>query len=989
MAIVVSSRQIFGEWGLELDSESFAAAVAELGVARSLPGSPEEHECLDRVLSQHQVDRKQLQRSPLTLEWNGLDNWASGQDPRFQREAAGSWAAAWRALARELILANRNPQVQSDARIRLEVSPHAWGVDSPGDMLVRVDPQWLVKTLLGAPLVSSVTFLSGEPEHSRPWDWPIDIAFLDDAASRRLRGDLEGQYWKNFVRFSQADQATSQIDILLLPFNVPDAIASLFRSRHPSEVHTVLALGGSPRVQNPLILLDALRREAGALAAGTCRVAPEGRHGWLDSVLFSLSHNRTLDEALFAASGYSAAGAELLLLGSVGALVNARASVAAVRVCQRAKLRLSAKPDLDGVAKMASENVRKHLGIESKASPRILATRLGRSPEDLPWHHEGEAASAVASVAKAASEGPDSERDNRLVQGRVFALSDGVDAEILKAALQASTPHRLDIRIAAPNSEWAQAPVSFPTDRLPPDAEGHELTVVMVDAGLLPEPLVGTLWLPALGNSKILPFYFSTGGQAKRLDARVTILYQNRILQTLKFRAAIAGRAETAEETQGLQIELPTIVRQNLHGLSGSPKFDAALLLNDDATGAPGLTAFQDKKAAYVSLQSLEGLRRRVRAELEKITAKPQNYGDPDNKATCELLVTLARLGRGFYDAFAELPGIGALLAEASDGSERRPRRLQLLSKNSGDLLSLELCYDQEMPDEDAEVCPEWPKVLNKRPPTERRCQYPCQRDLLKTVCPLGFWGMFDTIERHMYEPEKAADIQGHGAEFEVRCEAVDERRALPPLRSVLLGAADKAKEFDPVEFQVALDGMKAFIEEHGGRLIEVGSWKAWDAAIGTPDSPDLLMLMAHNEEIMGASMLQIGPKSDKGRTYTKIKAPQVHMPPVVPPEAGPLVLLFGCRTATDEVPFQSFISAFRKAGASVVVATLSTVRGRHMAPAAKETLAVLLEHANSEPESIGDVLVDVRRRLLAKGMPVGFTFVAFGDASWQLGRMT
>ncbi len=88
-----------------------------------------------------------------------------------------------------------------------------------------------------------------------------------------------------------------------------------------------------------------------------------------------------------------------------------------------------------------------------------------------------------------------------------------------------------------------------------------------------------------------------------------------------------------------------------------------------------------------------------------------------------------------------------------------------------------------------------------------------------------------------------------------------------------------------------------------------------------------------------------------------------------------------------EQVPFGEFVRPFRKAGASVVVATLSTVRGRHMAPAAKETLDVLLDHAEAEAQSFGDVLVDIRRRLVARGLPVGLTFVAFGDASWQLGR--
>ncbi len=986
MRFVVSARQEFGEWGLDLSTTSFAAALVELGVAAQQPGNLKDHLRLGRVLLQHQLDQKRLQRSPLTLVWSDLNFWINLKDPQNHQMTARSWAIAWGALTRELSRAQKGQKVPKKVRIRLEVRTNAQGGDALGGQIQRLEPHWLIKTLLDAPLVSSVTFLASEPEQPLPWDWPINVAFLDDESSRQLRRDLEGQYREKFVRFCQASQATSQIDLLLLPFDVSDAIAAFLRSRRATEVHTILALGGSRRARDPLALLDALRREAGALAAGVCQIAPEKRHEWLDDVLFRLSHDHTLDEALFGARD-SSKGVELpLLIGSIGALASARASVAAVHVCAHAKAYLSDERGPYKVMDSDFPGVTKRGAAASRPSYRMVVERLGNSPEDLPWNRKGEAASAIASVADAASKGSSPKSDSRFVQGRIFALKDGVESRITKAVLPAATAFRLDIRIAAPDADWAQAPKAFPVHRLPPDANGHLLTVVFVDPGLLPEPIVDTLWLPALGDSGVCRFYFSTGRSPKHLDARVTVLYRNRILQTLRLRAPLARDTDASEAAQGLQIELETVLRQELYALSGSPRFDAALLQNDTTTGTPGLTTFQDKKAAYVNLQSLEQVKRRLRDELEKITARPTTYGDPDSEATRALLVTLARLGRGFYDAFAELPGIGALLANAADAPERRPRRFQLLSMHADDLLSLEFCYDRDTPDEDAKACPEWPEVLNGRPTAAQCCQGRCPQDLMKTVCPLGFWGLVDTIERHMYDPEKAAEIQSHGAEFEVRCEAVDARRSLLPLRRVLMGAADKARDFNPAEFQTALDSMKASLGQHGGQMIEVGSWGEWETAISSPNSPDLLLLIAHTADVMGASVLQIGSEN---MPSTRIKAPQVHLPPVVPPDAGPLVLLFGCRTATVEVPFSSFIRAFRKAGAAVVVATLSTVRGRHMAPAAKETLAVLLEHADSESESFGDVLVGVRRRLLAKGMPVGLTFVAYGDASWQLGRMT
>lgn len=73
--------------------------------------------------------------------------------------------------------------------------------------------------------------------------------------------------------------------------------------------------------------------------------------------------------------------------------------------------------------------------------------------------------------------------------------------------------------------------------------------------------------------------------------------------------------------------------------------------------------------------------------------------------------------------------------------------------------------------------------------------------------------------------------------------------------------------------------------------------------------------------------------------------------------EPGPIVFLLGCRTAEEEITSGSLVSAFRRAKASVVLGTLDTVRGRHMAPVARAAVEHVLAHARGPGVRFGEMV--------------------------------
>jgi uncharacterized membrane protein len=96
-------------------------------------------------------------------------------------------------------------------------------------------------------------------------------------------------------------------------------------------------------------------------------------------------------------------------------------------------------------------------------------------------------------------------------------------------------------------------------------------------------------------------------------------------------------------------------------------------------------------------------------------------------------------------------------------------------------------------------------------------------------------------------------------------------------------------------------------------------------------------------------------------------------------------VLLLGCETGKVSIPFEDFVSAFKIAGAAIVVSTAAPVLGRQATVVAEEFVSVLKKLRGKESATFGDVMLAVRRNMLRKGFPVVLSVSSYGDADWRL----
>jgi hypothetical protein len=549
--------------------------------------------------------------------------------------------------------------------------------------------------------------------------------------------------------------------------------------------------------------------------------------------------------------------------------------------------------------------------------------------------------------------------EQRLLQVRMW---DVAQATAVNAALRLGSEYRLDVRIARPELGWIDAPGTFPVDMLPPSIDGHWLDVVLVVTGLEQQPHTSRILLPPDADSEACSFKFSIPRELARFDARVTVLYRNRILQSVRITAPV-GSQQT--NTPGLEIETPAIFRAGLREIAQSAGFELALLFNG-SDGVPYLTAFSDEAPAYVSLSGIDQLRRALRATLEEITRESAAFQDATSERTRELYLTLARAGRGFLDGLSDLPRMKGVLQRLGASG-----RLQVTSQQPDDLVPLELIYDGPFPSEHAKLCP----ALTSK----HSCNGDCAASE-SVVCAARFWGVRHVIERRLFDEHTPAVV---GATHSFLAEPTAGRSAVPPLRSVLCGTAQRAAAFDQESFTKTMHEISAMLAAAQANLVEVDDWERWTQEVAS-SSPQLLLLIAHTAPLLGATVLEIGTAAHLAAG--QITGLHVAVPPPTPPNPGPIVLLFGCRTAGEEVPFSNFVAAFRRARASVIIGTLSTVRGRHMAPVAKHILELLLHRSTCSRTSLGEVMRDLRRDLVANALPIGLTLVSFGDADWQLG---
>ncbi|WP_219414254.1 hypothetical protein [Pseudonocardia nigra] len=833
------------------------------------------------------------------------------------------------------LVATWDPATTSAAATWASVWPEV-GTSWPVRFALELRPdepsaEWLTATLARPPVYASSFVVLERAAAAAPWRFPLRIGVLDRALRDGLVHRFAGSAWRaRLIEPVVLGRERVTCDLLALT-DRPDDVLDVLRGIREVRAGAVLDMRGIDAWDRDLA--EDLVAATGAWAVGFSDVPDEA--AWLVELTRELSHNLSLDQAFTRTTA------------RWGGVLAARADVVGEqRMARRAR---SVADALRGVV----PSLLPHPEVDELTS-RFESIAAG----DVFESEEGEASEAVELERRAApllEEAPVARR----LQARITTAE---DPETALTGFHPATEHRVAVRIAAGGADWLTSAAPFPEDRLPPTGP-HRLTVVLTEPHLLARPVTREIELPVDGPSTVAVFPLVTRSDTVRVDARIIVLSGNRVLQTARLPQTVAtpggqrwGRDPVARFARRSVAHVETVVAPPAGDLADRRTFDAAFVVDTGAGGA--ITAVAGTATATVQLDdvTLASAVQKITKRLAEIADRPGDFAALDDPGTVELLGFLATRGALMRDVLVK----DTHLAQVLSGS----RYLQIVSAKADAFFPFELAYDFPPPDPNLPLtlCPEARAALTADD-LEAGCPGAHGPG---TVCPLGFWGLTRVIERHAFQPE----TQVSGA-FLLRGRPTRDRNRIP-LGPAVLAASDKVDDFAAG----SIDRVVTSLKMAGGDPRRVAVWEDWPAAVAT--RPALLMLLPHTvfhdgHEVFG---LEIG--SGARRWAAQL------IDGFVPQDRPVIVTLLGCETArAGEVGYEFFPGILRRAGAEVVIATLTEVLGRHAAPVAERFVQELYTFCADEPHGIGEVMVRLRRRLLADGVPMVLALAVFGDADW------
>lgn len=941
-------RKDLGTWGTDLTPGRFNNAIIAAAILSA---------CKPQVranLKQSTYAEKLLAqiRSPGTASGAVPAQW--DMRPIIGRLDSEVLAGAWESMWEDLHYHDFTP-----VRIEFSYTPEQY-------------PGWLINQfyLQADPPLHSHFFSAPAPEFIRKWLLPLRVGFLPDNESRILRNRIETEFpYPWLIKVVNLQPGQEHCDLLLLPQTLKLGMARILSLPFKLTAGCVLAIGeteSAPSIYYPLI--QGLRTHLCAAAVAVLKISPEDHVFWFEHTIAEWSHNNPLDLALFHTREVLPSPPPILV-SDPGFLSTTRIEYTSRAIASR--LRRSTI-SLEGL--MVPERLLYTLdpknGFPRTDTGNVLPTAVPVMAEAIEKHLDmaGFAFHAESSDAKDFSELamamedmalPPAE-DRRHLQARIREADDAEKKGIVDKALIAGRNYEVQVAVSEPQEEWLTAPTVFPDHKIDYSRGVVKLNIFFVEPNLAPFPLCDVMELEAEGASSICRFQIEAPQNIERFHARILVAYQNRILQSIYLTGRIVARPTDVDDSDSIEIGMESVIWNGFEDLENRRRFDAALVVNHTDQGTSGAAAFTDEDAGWIAMDGLETILDRIRRKLNDIARDPGQYGAPDTDAGLNLIRYFAYYGRILYNGI-----IGdwqmSRLAEA--------KRIQVVSARAEGFLPLEFVYDGATPKKTAVLCPNTDQALK-----DGECPLcPQKGGSEDKICLLGFWSLKKVIERHAFDANIARNARG---DFMLYANPRPAGNTLEPMRSAVFGASSRVDAVvDGQRNQVA----QALRDAIADNVTESHQWDDWIDGVRNA-RPSLLVLLPHTllDEFTDAETLEIGMDSQlrAGDLTPEHIRPDPNMPP-------PVVLLLGCETGVADVPFESYVAAFRRNQAAMVVSTLSKILGRHAVPVAEEFIRCLKQTAGHSPMPFGEIATGVRRNLVAKGFLIALALTAYGDADW------
>lgn len=492
----------------------------------------------------------------------------------------------------------------------------------------------------------------------------------------------------------------------------------------------------------------------------------------------------------------------------------------------------------------------------------------------------------------------------------------------------------------------------FPDELLPRRRDGDWVRVILTEASHLPKAKTKWMKIPPQGASLPVEFPLPMLRGSNVFDARVLICRGSRILQTAKLRGPVLAADADATPDDAFRFDIEAVIEADL-SRPDHPSFDASFIINDSHcesqltgihdAGVHISALSQDDKQFLADLQAM--LNSVVSKEFSELEATPQ-----------DIWYKLAHQGsRLFKQLKSHVLDIESV------------KRVQLISADPYGLLPLEYVYTLRPPDK-PRLCPQASLSLHGG-----RCANCTAEMQEQAVCPLGFWGVTNIIERHIFNP--GSPVRPPSGYTLTRSDNTG-RHDFGPIDSVLIGKSDIVEEI--ASGRKAWEKLSKNLPKRVRKYVAVEDWDKWRSVVAS-NKPQVLVLLSHTKTNSLTSTAEL--YIVKG---SRLMITQVDEREIGDSDTNTIVMLLGCSTADTVSYCHDTHTSFFSAGANIVVGTLSMALGAYAVEAAEEIIEKLT--APDRLPTMGDIILGTRRSLLAKGRLLGLSIIAFGDADWTMG---
>lgn len=783
------------------------------------------------------------------------------------------------------------------------------------------------------------------------WNWPVQIGFLNGLIEPNTLTEFKKNHWLDTLAHGYKMSRVRHTSNILVLYGTIEEVSLNLRTNSFAIKTDLLVLFIKPGADTSLDVEKAIEEFQNVYYNSFfATVVPKGRSYlfWLNELIYQLSHNLEMVEAIER-------------IGGRGKLVVSRELIYDSRVTNVLDKMLdeivtATEYENYKFNEVLTDQIRGKIDSQSKGSTKSV----GNSPSDIledvrmrkesfEFQNETDESSIIKDIAIKHSAnvsdmmgkmGTKAEEEAARKAGARYLqyVFKNPQQEPIHHALVINQPYTLTVLIDALREGFMQGGIVSKDDVEVKKGEEQRVDILLRYRDEMDQK---NIMLPHAGSSTEAIFDVNIAEEGET-HFEIFAFHKNRLFQQIDLSVFFCENEGKLGSVPSIKMEMINMPRTTLSDFDLKEKYGLSMVFTD---GFPVIA----QEAGIEEIADEE----HINKFNEQLTAIIEKYVKSRNPNNEDLIFALAEQGAVLYkNLFA--------------GKDVFDQPIQIIS-SSAKHFPLEFLYTHKLHRKAEKLCPNAAAALEKG-----TCAG-CNDGDEKYICPFGFAALRTVIERHRIgENVDQIGPNSVGLKTDVNMN----RPAIPILTNTLFGTSERVDKSEAGLRELVGQEIKNCSET----ATEAKDWDNWIDSVETK-KPDSLIIIGHVEPSSrgGSKQLEIG--SDLLRQAV-IDDELVLAPDAV---TNPFMVLIGCNTQDVEMSFMDFSSQFKNCGAAIVLSTFTKIRGSHAVPLVVELLKILHSKKGGEEIRFGDAMLELRRKLFAKGLYVSMAMVSHGDADWKL----